>query len=329
VPVELALQGGGSHGAFTWGVLDRLLEEERVEIAGVSGASAGAMNAVVLAYGLLDGGREGARALLERFWTRVGEAAGFNPFAMNPFAAFFGEMMSRLASPYQLNPLNLNPLRAIVADVVDFARLRGSEGPPVFVSATAVSSGRLHVFRRAELDADRVMASACLPMIFQAVEIDGEAYWDGGYVGNPALLPLVRESAAHDLVIVQINPVLRAEVPRRAQDIVDRVNEVSFNSSLVREMQTIALMKQLIEAEGVPAHHFREPLFRQVDELRVHRIHGDADLAAFGAHTKLHAGRAQLQQLHGLGRGAADAWLEWHRRDLGRRSSVNLLDYQP
>jgi NTE family protein len=228
-----------------------------------------------------------------------------------------------------LNPLNLNPLRAIVADVVDFARLRATDGPPVFVSATAVSSGRLRVFRRAELDADRVMASACLPMLFQAVEIEGESYWDGGYVGNPALLPLVRESPAHDLVIVQLNPVLRAEVPRRAQDIIDRVNEVSFNSSLVREMQSIALMKQVIEAEGVPSHQFREPLFRQIDELRVHRIHGDADLAALGARTNAHAGRALLEQLHGLGRGAADAWLEWHGRDLGRRSSLNLAEYRP
>jgi NTE family protein len=329
VQVELALQGGGAQGAFTWGVLDRLLEEECLDIAGVSGTSAGAMNTAVLAFGLLEGGREGARAALRRFWTRVGDAAALNPFALNPFAAFFGEMMSRMASPYQLNPFNLNPLRAILAAEVDFARLRAGPGPALFIAATAVSTGRLRVFRREELDADRIMASACLPMLFQAVEIEGEGYWDGGYVGNPALLPLVRESPAHDLVIVQINPVLRAGVPRRAQEILDRINEISFNSSLVREMQTIALMKKLIEDEGVPGHRYREALFRQVDELHVHRIHGDADFLELGARTKLHARASLLAEMHGMGRGAADAWLSWHARDLGRRSTVDLASYQP
>ena len=327
--VELALQGGGSHGAFTWGVLDRLLEEPGIELAGLSGTSAGAMNAVVTASGLLDGGHEGARAALRGFWRRVGEAAALNPMRLNPFAAFFGDMMSRVLSPYQFNPFNLNPLKNILASAVDFERLRASAEPRVFVSATAVASGRLRVFRREELDADRVMASACLPMLFQAVQIDGEAYWDGGYVGNPALLPLVRESPAHDLVVVQVNPVLRAGAPTRAQEILERVNEISFNSSLVREMQTLALMKKLIEDEGVPGHHYKEPLFQQVDTLRVHRIHGDAELLELGAQSKLHAGPALLEQLFGFGRGAADAWLSYHGKDLGRRSSVELAEYRP
>jgi NTE family protein len=329
VSIELALQGGGAQGAFTWGVLDRLLEDDGIDIAGVSGTSAGAMNAVVLASGLLEGAREGARAALRRFWTRVGQAAALNPFALNPFAAFFGEMMSRVASPYQLNPLNLNPLRSILAAEVDFERLRAADTPTLFVAATAVSTGRLRVFRRAEIDADCVMASACLPMLFQAVEIDGEGYWDGGYVGNPALLPLVRESPAHDLMVVQINPVLRSGVPTRAQDILDRINEISFNSSLVREMQTIALLKKLIEDEGMPGHHYKEALFRQVDELHVHRIHGDADFLELGARTKMHARAAQLAEMHGMGRGAADAWLSYNRRHLGRRSSVDLAEYRP
>jgi NTE family protein len=326
--IELALQGGGAHGAFTWGVLDRLLEED-IEIAGVSGTSAGAMNAVVLASGLLDGDREGARAALRRFWTRVGEAAALNPFPLNPFTAFLGEMMSRVASPYQLNPLNLNPLRAILASEVDFERLRGSSGPSLFVAATAVSTGKLRVFDRGEIDADRVMASACLPMLFHAVEIDGQAYWDGGYVGNPALLPLVRQSPAHDLLIVQVNPVHRAGVPRQPQDILDRINEISFNSSLVREMQTVALMKKLIEDEGVPGHRYKEALFRQVDGLRVHRIQGDADFLELGARTKLHASAMMLMEMHGMGRGAADAWLAYNRRHLGRRSTVDLSEYHP
>jgi NTE family protein len=327
--VELALQGGGSHGAFTWGVLDRLLEEERIEIAGMSGTSAGAMNAVVLASGLLEGGRDGAREALRRFWVRVGQAAGFNPLHVNPFAAFFGEMMSRVMSPYQFNPFNLNPLRDILSQSVDFARLRESDTPPVFVSATAVHTGRLRVFRREELDADRVMASACLPVLFQSVRIDGEAYWDGGYVGNPALLPLVRESPAHDLIVVQINPVTRAAVPTQAQEIIDRINEISFNSSLVHEVQTIALLKKLIEDEGTPGHRYKEALFRQLDELRMHRIHGDAELLALGAQTKLHAGTKFLNQLFGMGRGAADAWLVYHLKHLGRRSTLDLSEYRP
>ena len=327
-PVELALQGGGSHGAFTWGVLDRLLEEPEIEIAGLSGASAGAMNAVVLASGLLDGGREGARAALRRFWTRIGEAAAMNPLRLNPFASFFGDMMSRVMSPYQLNPFNLNPLRSILAANVDFERLRGHDAPRLFVSATAVASGKLRVFRREELDADRVMASACLPTLFPAVQIDGEPYWDGGYVGNPALLPLVRESPAHDLIVVQVNPVLRAGAPRRAQEILDRVNEISFNSSLVREMQTIAMLKKLIEDEGVPGHRYQEPLFHQIETLRVHRIHGDAELLELGARSKLDARPALLAQLFGFGRGAADAWLAYHRKHLGRRSSVDLSEYR-
>jgi NTE family protein len=329
MPVELALQGGGSHGAFTWGVLDRLLEEPQIELAGLSGTSAGAMNAVVLAHGLLDGGREGARAALRSFWTRVGDAAAMNPLRMNPFAAFFGEMMSRVMSPYQFNPFNLNPLRDILAATVDFARLRSTDTPRIFVSATAVASGRLRVFRREELDADRVMASACLPALFQAVQVDGEAYWDGGYVGNPALLPLVRESPAHDLIVVQVNPVLRAAAPTRAQEILDRVNEISFNSSLVQEMRTIAMLKRLILDEGVPGHRYRERLFQQVDELRVHRIHGDAELLELGARSKLDAGPALLGRLFGFGRGAADAWLTYHRKHLGRRSSVELSEYHP
>jgi NTE family protein len=328
VPVELALQGGGSHGAFTWGALDRLLEEPRVEIAGISGTSAGAMNAVVLADGLL-GGREGAREALRRFWTRVGDAAAMNPIAVNPFTAFFGDMLTRLMSPYHLNPFNLNPLRQILAASVDFARLRAHPEPHVFISATAVRSGKLRVFAREELDAERVMASACLPMIFQAVNIDGEAYWDGGYVGNPALLPLVRESPAHDLLIVQINPVLRDAVPTRSQDILDRVNEISFNSSLVREMQSIALMKQLIADEGLPGAHYKERLFHQIDALRLHRIHGDAALLDLGAHSKLNTGRAFLAQLFDLGRAAADAWLNYNLKHLGRRSTVDFTEYRP
>ncbi|WP_119154959.1 patatin-like phospholipase family protein [Caldimonas tepidiphila] len=336
LPIELALQGGGSHGAFTWGVLDRLLDEERLEIVALAGASAGAMNAAVFASGLLEGGREGARAALRRFWTRVSRAAAPHPFGawsalFTPWGAdaahLYLDALSRIVSPYQLNPFDLNPLRDILAEEVDFERLRRDTRLRLFVSATHVRSGRLKVFRHEELSAAAVMASACLPLLFRAVEIDGEAYWDGGYAGNPPVMPLVAESPAHDLLLVQINPVHSAAVPTRAQDIVDRINEISFNASLLREMRTLALMKQLIESEGRPGQDYRSPLFAQVERLRTHRIHGESALLGLGPASKLRTSWDFLCQLFDIGRSAADAWLHWHGRDLGRRATLDLAEY--
>lgn len=335
VPIELALQGGGAHGAFTWGVLDRLLEEERIEVVGLSGASAGAMNAVVFAAGLQDGGREGARAALRRFWTRVSRAGAPSPLAL--WTAFFQpwgdhslhlylDALSRIVSPYQLNPLDLNPLRDILASEVDFARLRAGPGPLLFVSATHVRTGRLRVFRRHELSAAAVMASACLPLMFRAVHVEGEPYWDGGYAGNPPLLPLVSHSPAHDLLLVQINPVQRETVPTRSQEIIDRINEISFNSALLKEMRALAQMKQLVAQLG-PVRADSGTLPDRLAQLRVHHLHGESALLDLGPGSKLRTGWTFLRQLFETGRSAADAWLHWHRRDLGQRGTLDLAPF--
>jgi len=329
--IDLALQGGGAHGAFTWGVLDRLLEDERLEIDAISGTSAGAMNAVVLADGLMAGGRKTAREHLRRFWSRVSEAAAaghaltalFGDWGGAPLA-WYAEWVTRTLSPYQFNPLDINPLRTIVAAEIDFERVRCCDRMRVFVCATNVRSGQLREFRGAELSADAVMASACLPTLFRAVEIDGEAYWDGGYVANPSLLPLVTESSTHDLVLVQINPVFRQRLPTTAQEILDRLNEITFNASLVKELRTIALLKQLLKAEGLPAAAGRDSLFAQIDALRLHRIDCEEELAGLSAASKMNAAWPFVSRLHQIGREAADRWLERNFTHLGRRSTLAL-----
>lgn len=339
--IDLALQGGGSHGAFTWGVLDRLLEDETIEIAAISGTSAGAMNAVALAAGLMDGGREGARRVLRQFWKRVAELSPFHRIQSSPLGALFGpsnpwlapwlELMQQassqaggLLSPYQFNPLNLNPLRQVLMDTVDFDRVRHCHKSQLFIAATQVSTGALRIFRQHELNADVVLASACLPLLFQAVKIDGEAYWDGGYAGNPSLMPLITDSPADDLLLVQINPIERRDVPTSARDILDRINEVTFNASLLKEIRTIALLKQVIEDEGCPGHHDRQPLFQRLQSLRVHLLDGNASLAPLGASSKSNTQWSFLSQLHKLGRDAADRWLAQHGQDLGQRSSFDF-----
>ena len=346
--VDLALQGGGSHGAFTWGVLDRLLQDETLEFGGISGTSAGAMNAVAVAAGLMEGGREGARATLRRFWTRVSELNPFTPApapAPNPWAppAAFLPLMPwasawqdlwgavlRSASPYVLNPLNLNPLRGILEDTVDFARVRRCHKMALFIAATRVRTGHLHLFRQDELTVDMVLASACLPLLFQAVHIGDEAYWDGGYAGNPSLLPLVADSASDDLLLVQINPSERAEVPRSAGDILERTSEITFNASLLKELRQITLLREL--ADLVPPAMAASPaactpvaaLALRLRRLRLHRVDGGPALASLGADTKSNTSPAFLMQLFELGQQTADTWLQQHRRDLGRRSSYSV-----
>lgn len=339
--LDLALQGGGSHGAFTWGVLDRLLQDETLEIAGVSGTSAGAMNAVALAAGLMEGGREGARESLGRFWRRVAQTSPFHTLEMGPLASLWGpdnpwlaawsapwrqaaSLLGSQLSPYQLNPLNLNPLRDVLTETVDFTRVCGCNKTQLFIAATQVRTGALRTFRQHELSVEVVLASACLPLLFQAVEIDGEAYWDGGYAGNPTLLPLIRESAADDLLLVQINPSLREELPTRADAILDRINEVTFNASLLKEMRSIALLKQLIADEDRPGHHYRNPLFARVEALKVHRVEGGNALATLGASTKTQTQWPFLSMLFDRGIEAADRWLHANRRHIGQRSTLDL-----
>jgi NTE family protein len=322
-------------------VLDRLLEEEWLEIAAVSGTSAGAMNAVALAAGLMHSGREGARATLRRFWQRVAELSPFHRMQSSPMGDLVGVATAWMApwvepwqqaasalgsqlSPYQFNPLNLNPLRQILLDTVDFERVRCCHKTQLFIAATQVRTGALKVFDQHSLTPDVVLASACLPLLFQAVEIDGEAYWDGGYAGNPSLMPLIAQSAADDLLLVQINPIERAEPPTRASDILERISEVTFNASLLKELRSIALLKQLIEDEGKPGHQYRNPLFQRVEQLRVHLIDGGASLSPLGAASKTNTQWGFLQQLHGLGRTAAGQWLAQHEGDVGQRSSWDL-----
>ena len=327
IRIDLALQGGGSHGAFTWGVLDRLLEEPRLCIAGISGTSAGAMNAAVLADGWTEGGAAGARKALEEYWQRVSRAAVHSPLQRSPFDRLMGrwtldtsptyiamDLMSRLFSPYDLNPLGLNPLRDILAESIDFDRLIRSP-IKLFVTATNVRTGRGRVFRNSEITADVLLASACLPTMFQAIEIDGEAYWDGGFVGNPTITPLVRETDAHDTILVQINPCERSDMPRSAAEILNRLNEISFNSPLQKELRMIALLRQVVDpgtGEGARWAH-----------MRMHRIMSDL-LAQFGASSKLNTEWDFLAMLRTEGRRAASEFLDASAVDLGKRSTTDL-----
>ncbi|WP_454620300.1 patatin-like phospholipase family protein [Bradyrhizobium cenepequi] len=327
VLIDLALQGGGSHGAFTWGVLDRLLEEPWFQIAGISGTSAGAMNAAVLADGWTEGGAAGAREALDRYWRSVSRAAAFSPLQRSPLdhlmgrwsldtspAYLFTDLMSRVLSPYDLNPLGFNPLREILAGAIDFERLARSP-IKLFVTATRVRTGRGRIFRNAEINVDVLLASACLPTMFRAIEIDGEPYWDGGYAGNPTITPLVRETDAHDTIIVQINPTERPEQPRTAAEILNRLNEISFNSPLAKELRMIALLRQVADpgtGEGA-----------RWAKMRTHRIKSDL-LATFGASSKLNAEWAFVSKLRDEGRRAANEFLDTHGADLGLRSTADL-----
>jgi NTE family protein len=327
VLIDLALQGGGSHGAFTWGVLDRLLEEPWLKIEGISGTSAGAMNAAVLAGGWTIGGAASARAALDGYWERVSHAAAFSPLQRSPLDRLTGrwsldaspayvafDLMTRMFSPYDLNPLGLNPLRTILADSIDFDRL-GQVPMKLFVTATSVRTGRGRIFRNAEITPEVLLASACLPTMFQAIEIDGELYWDGGYAGNPTITPLVRETDGHDTILVQINPRERPEPPRSAAEILNRLNEISFNSPLMKELRMIALLRQVADPGSGEGARWAG--------MRTHSIKSDR-LAEFGASSKLNAEWDFVALLKQEGRRCTDQFLLEHGDDLGRRSTADL-----
>jgi NTE family protein len=325
--VDLALQGGGAHGAFTWGVLDRLLEEPWLQIEGISGTSAGAMNAAVLAAGFAADGAAGARTALERFWHRVSEAAVMSPLRRGPLDILLGrwtldsspvfvtfDLMARLVSPYQLGLGGYNPLTGILRECVAFDRLAAA---PIrlFVTATNVRTGRGRVFRNAEITPDVLLASACLPTMFQAVEIDGEAYWDGGYAGNPTITPLVRECRSQDTILVQINPVERAGTPRAAREILGRLNEISFNATLLKELRMIAVLRRVVEAGHEEGARWAA--------MRIHRVSSEL-MVELGHSSKLNAEWPFLTMLRDEGRRAADAFLAAHAQDLGRVSTLDL-----
>jgi NTE family protein len=325
--VDFALQGGGSHGAFTWGVLDRLLEEPWLRIDGISGTSAGAMNAVVLADGYAAGGPEGARTALENFWKRVSQAAQFSPLRRGPLDVTLGrwtldtspfyiafDLAARLFSPYDLNPRGVNPLRDILAACVDFQRV--AQAPiQLFVTATNVRTGRGRVFRNAELTPEVLLASACLPTLFQAIEIDGDAYWDGGYAGNPTITPLVRECKSQDTLLVAVNPVERPGTPRSAREILDRLNEVSFNATLLKELRMIALLRQVANPGKTEGALWAG--------MRIHLI-ASSTMAELGASSKFNAEWAFLSMLRDEGRRCAEAFLKSNGKDVGKRSTLDL-----
>jgi NTE family protein len=326
--VKLALQGGGSHGAFTWGVLDRLLRDERIEIEAVVGTSAGAMNGVVLADGLMDGAAA-ARTKLARFWRGVGDIAACSPLQPSPLDRLlspgnmdfsphwqFVDVLNKVFSPYELNPANYNPLRDLLAATVDFDLLRAAPTPALFVCATNVLNGRLRVFERAEITVDAVMASACLPTLFQAVPVDGQHYWDGGYSGNPPIFPLIYMGGCPDVIIVQLNPINIPEVPRDVRAIIDRVMTLSFNSSLMREMRMIKFVTDLIDRGDLDtSRHLR---------IYIHTIEAEGELSRLNASSKVNADPHFLQVLFDLGVAKADRFLDAHFDTLGRASSTDI-----
>jgi NTE family protein len=328
--INLALQGGGAHGAFTWGVLDRLLDEKDLAFEGLSATSAGAMNASAFAYGLAVDGREGARKALEGYWKRVSDAARLGPLQPNVIDRMLGDhklawspifsvidFVTRVLSPYQFNPTNYNPLRNVVEQSIDFEVLRRPDCPvKLFLSATNVRTGKVKIFSGEEISVAAVMASACLPGMFHAVEIDGEAYWDGGYMGNPALFPLIYNCKSTDIVIVHINPLFRNEVPRTAADILNRINEISFNSSLMREMRAVSFVTKLITQNRVVDGGLKR--------LLIHSVADDDFMSTLAPTSKYNADWDFLIFLRDQGRKCAGDWLARNFAKLGVESSVDI-----
>jgi NTE family protein len=313
--LNLALQGGGAHGAFTWGVLDRLLEEDGFAFEGVSGTSAGALNAVTLASGWLAGGAPAARQALDALWREIAALARFSPLRAGGMTQMAADFTAQLLSPYQLNPLDLNPLRKILERLVDFERLRSARAVALFIAATDLRSAEARIFRNPELTADTVLASACLPQLHQAVAIDGAAFWDGGFASNPPLIPLIEGCRARDLLLVQINPTQSEALPRSARDIRNRVSEIVFGRPLLVELELLA----------VRSRRARSPLGwfsrsgRRLARHRLHRIDGGAALARLDPMTKIDPDWPVLVQLRDLGRAAAQSWLDGSRGRRARR----------
>lgn len=327
--VNLALQGGGAHGAFAWGVLDRLLEEDAIAFDGISATSAGAVNAIVCAYGLSKGGRDGAREALRDFWQKISCAARLSPLQPSFFDRVIGNysletspvfllfhMLTQVVSPYELNPFNYNPLLDVLEQVVDFELLRRNSQIKLFLSATNVRSGKIRVFENHEMSAEVVLASTCLPFIFQAVRIGEDHYWDGGYMGNPALFPLIYNCDCSDILVVHINPISRPNVPTTAAEILNRINEISFNSSLMREIRAVEFLNRLVDEGRAPTPHIRQ--------VRLHAVAADEVMQQLGAASKLNADWDFLNDLYVIGREKAGAWLQGDFTKVGIESSIDI-----
>ncbi len=330
--INLALQGGGAHGAFAWGAIDYLLEDGRIDVEGISATSAGAMNAAVLAQGMLNGDKDEARALLTHFWKTISDVGNrVSPFKAIPGMSLFtgkkfslddsplfqmSEFMTRMFSPYQLNPFNYNPLKKVLEDLIDFEAIRKHSKMKLNICATNVETCKVRIFETKELSADAVLASACLPFLFQSVEIDGEYFWDGGYIGNPAIFPLIYQCDSLDVVIVHINPIIRKGVPKSAAEIINRLNEVSFNSSLMREMRAIAFVGKLIDDGKVKKGDMKNML--------IHSIRADETMAEHSVSSKLNTDWNFLTHLRDEGREVAKVWLEENFNKIGKESSVDI-----
>lgn len=333
--VNLALQGGGAHGAVTWGVLDRLLEDQRLEFDSVSGTSAGAVNAVALAYGLHLDGRDGGRRKLDEIWRVISDVgAVYSPVRRMPWDFLSGnfnlenslsyfafDAFTRTLSPYQFNPFGINPLKDILSRCIDFEELRECRRTRLYLSATNVRSGKVQIFRTADVSAETVLASSCLPFLYQAVEIDGEHYWDGGYMGNPVLFPFFYESESQDVVIVHVNPLSRSEVPDTAPEIMNRVNEISFNSSLLSELRAIGFVHKLLD-HGWLKDEFRDRL----KNVRMHSIRSDTALEDLSVASKFNVEWTFLIDLKERGRAIAEQWITGNYDALGQRSSVDIRE---
>ncbi|MCS6822601.1 MAG: patatin-like phospholipase family protein [Microscillaceae bacterium] len=327
--IDLALQGGGSHGAFTWGVLERLLEAESIVIEGICGTSAGAMNATMVAYGMHIGGRQGAIQMLEKFWRKIAEQHRKSIFQPSWIDRLFGngrldyswgynfmDIFTAIFSPYQYNPINLNPLKDLLEELVDFEVLRKSKAIKLFVCATNVKTARAKVFHNEEMCAEAVMASACLPYLFKAVEINGEAYWDGGFMGNPPIFPLIDDTETEDIVLVQINPIEIDYIPKTAVEIRDRINTISFNATLMYEMRKIQFVQKLLE-KGINTEG-------KLRNLNIHNIAPPKEMERLGVSSKYNATWSFLQKLRKLGRQTADQWLKENYDALGHRSTCDV-----
>ncbi|MDE2361397.1 MAG: patatin-like phospholipase family protein [Hyphomicrobiales bacterium] len=328
--VNLALQGGGAHGAFTWGVLDAFLADGRLEVAALSGASAGAMNAIVFADGMREGGPDGARKQLAEFWRAVSLDGDLNDHERKMFDSFLGfwdplkigqtiaENATSYISPYQSNPLDINPLRDVVARLIDFEALRATDHLKLFVSATCVRTGKIRVFRRPELTIDMLMASACLPTVFKAVQVGDEFYWDGGYMGNPALFPFFTETDVDDVILVQINPIERKEIPHTARDIMNRLNEITFNAALLQEFRAIDFVARLVDEGRLDGTHYKK--------IRMHLVDGGPALDAYPADTKLNADFDFFQKLFAIGKKAGEKFLKDNFEAIGVKGTLDLKE---
>jgi NTE family protein len=327
--INLALQGGGAHGAFTWGVVDALLADGRFVFEGISGASAGAINAVCIVDGYQEAGADGARERLSQLWSAIGRSSRFSPLQRTPVDAWFGrwsiesspflaifDLVSRVASPYDLNPLDINPLRDIVAEVVRFENVRACKNLSVFIAATNVWNGKVRIFKNAEIDIDATMASSCLPFLFKAVEINGVPYWDGGYMGNPVLFPFFYDTGTEDILLVQINPIERPATPKSAREIAERVDEITFNASLLREFRAIEFVHRLLDDGVLSPDHYKR--------IRMHRISVPDEVVQLHASSKLVAEPEFLDYLRGLGADAAREWLAKDSDKVGKEPGIDL-----